>query len=135
MDDDSPDPTERMMAGWTSPVYVFYHPKPTIGYKNGREYIEFQFQAKGCKHTICCFLDKKDAGSTSNLRKHVKHCKSWGDAGQKLLKKVAGATSMEEARKVTTTYSCSGDITVAFKMKGNKTVTYRAMQHTKAKSK
>ena len=64
------------MDDWNSPIYAFFHPIPTIGYKDGRRYHEFHCFASTCSKSVHQFLDKKDAGSTSNLHKHAKIC--WG---------------------------------------------------------
>ena len=72
------------------------------------------------------WLDKGDARSTSNLRKHVKRC--WGD-------EVLGASDGLKAglaREAVASYVRSGSITAAFKRlnkSGKKT--YSARQHTK----
>lgn len=66
------------MKEWISPVYAFFEPTPRIVEINGRRAHEFKCGARGCKTTIRQFLDKKDARSTGNMRKHVKSC--WGNA-------------------------------------------------------
>lgn len=67
---------ERLMKEWLSPVYAFFNPMPCIVDVDGRRAHEFKCSARGCTTTIRRFLDKKDARSTGNMRKHVKSC--WG---------------------------------------------------------
>ena len=71
----------QMSQKWTSPVYVFFKPTPRIEYKDGRACHVFECAANRCKakngHDVRRFLDKGDANSTGNLRKHAKIC--WGD--------------------------------------------------------
>jgi hypothetical protein len=66
---------------WTSPICAFFKHTPDIEYVNGRWCHVFHCEATSCKERICCFLDKKDAGSTSNLHKHAESC--WGAASVK----------------------------------------------------
>ncbi|KAF9230693.1 hypothetical protein BU15DRAFT_56970, partial [Melanogaster broomeanus] len=68
----------RLMKDWNSPIYAFYEPVPTIEYENGRRCHVFKCTARGCKHRVRRYLDKSDATSTGNMRKHVKSC--WGEA-------------------------------------------------------
>jgi len=59
------------MKDWVSPVYAFFHQTPKIVEVNGRHAHEFKCKGKGCKASIRHFLDKADARSTGNMRKHV----------------------------------------------------------------
>ncbi|KAF8961229.1 hypothetical protein BDZ97DRAFT_1921434 [Flammula alnicola] len=62
---------------WNAPIYAFFYPVPSIGHGDeGRQYHEFKCFAKGCGKTVRRYLDKKDAGSTSNMHKHARLC--WG---------------------------------------------------------
>ncbi|KAG1760964.1 hypothetical protein EDD22DRAFT_980398 [Suillus occidentalis] len=65
------------MKDWTSPVYAFFDPTPTIEMNGDRHAHVFKCMSKGCKVKICHFLDKKDTCSTGNMCKHVKAC--WGE--------------------------------------------------------
>ncbi|KAG1842422.1 hypothetical protein F4604DRAFT_1938803 [Suillus subluteus] len=71
------DELKQMMKDWNSPIYAFYGPTPTIVDVNGRRAHVFKCSAKGCKVNVHRFLDKKDARSMGNMRKHVKIC--WGE--------------------------------------------------------
>ena len=62
------------MKEWTSPVYAFFNPIPQIVNINDHCAHEFKCQAKGCKAKVHRFLDKGDARSTGNMRKHVRLC-------------------------------------------------------------
>ncbi|RDX40258.1 hypothetical protein OH76DRAFT_1366486, partial [Lentinus brumalis] len=71
---------ERLQAAWDAPTYAFFSTDVVIGHDNdGRRYHEFKCAAKPCKtqRPVRRYLDKGDAQSTSNLRKHAKRC--WGE--------------------------------------------------------
>ncbi|KAG1811310.1 hypothetical protein EV424DRAFT_1300696, partial [Suillus variegatus] len=68
--------TEWLTKDWTSPVYDFFDPTPTIETKGDQCVHNFKCMVKGCKVKIWRFFDKKDAHSTGNIHKHVKNC--WG---------------------------------------------------------
>jgi hypothetical protein len=77
------------------------------------------------------FLDKGDASSTSNLRKHAKLC--WGSDV------IAAADSTRDVELATEVVAKSGkgneSITAMFERVGKGKVTYSHMQHTKTESK
>ena len=60
------------MKEWVSPVYAFFEPTPHVIERDGHRAHEFKCAARGCKATVRRYLDKKDARSTGNTRKHVK---------------------------------------------------------------
>ena len=65
---------------WDAPIYVFFKPIPSIEYIDDRKAHVFKCGVSHCRcksRLVRRFLDKGDAKSTSNLRRHVKHC--WGD--------------------------------------------------------
>ncbi|KAF8119170.1 hypothetical protein EV363DRAFT_1463993 [Boletus edulis] len=64
----------RMMKDWISPIYAFFDPVPVIEEVNGRHSHVFKCSARGCKVKIRRFLDKKDACSTGNMRRHANKC-------------------------------------------------------------
>ncbi|KAG2362078.1 hypothetical protein BDR07DRAFT_1451332 [Suillus spraguei] len=97
------------MKEWTSPVYAFFDPTPTIETKGDQCAHNFKCKAKGCKVKIWCFLDKKDARSTGNMHKHVKNC--WGV-------------------EIVENFLKNGSITTALECKGQGKVTYSNHQHT-----
>ncbi|KAJ2913866.1 hypothetical protein MD484_g6530, partial [Candolleomyces efflorescens] len=82
----------RMMNEWSSVLYAFFHPTPAIGEeesigKDGekviRRYHDFkcaaprcQVKGKGGNNYVRRYLDKGDAGSTGNMRRHAEKC--WG---------------------------------------------------------
>ena len=74
--------TERLRKEWTSPIYAFFKYSPAIHYVGDRRVHVFECLAQICKargknpRFVNRYLDKADARSTSNLRKHVKIC--WG---------------------------------------------------------
>ncbi|KAG1834657.1 hypothetical protein DFJ58DRAFT_847551 [Suillus subalutaceus] len=92
VNEDPEDKLKRLMKEWNSPVYAFFQPTPQIFEVADRCAHEFKRQAKGCKVKVRHFLDKGDARSTGNMRKHVRLC--WGD---KVLK---AADSAKDAREV-----------------------------------
>jgi hypothetical protein len=90
----------------------------------------FQCGAKSCKQHIRRFLDKGDAGSTSNLRKHAISC--WGEAS---VTAVTGLANINDARESVKSIKENGSITAAFEKKGKGKVTYSHRQHTKTETK
>jgi hypothetical protein len=117
------------MNDWTSPVYAFFERKPCIVNINGRRAHDFKCSARGCKAKIRRYLDKKDARSTGNMRKHVKSCSGWGS---NVLSAADDAKDANEVRtKVVKTFARDGTITTAFERKGKGKVTYSNRQHTR----
>ncbi|KAG1749457.1 hypothetical protein EDB19DRAFT_1629468, partial [Suillus lakei] len=121
---------ERLMKEWTSPVYAFFNPTPRIVEINGRRAHEFKCDARGCKTTIQRFLDKKDARSTGNMRKHVKSC--WGDAALTAADDAKDAKEVQT--KIVTGILRDGSITESFERKGKGKVTYAHRQHTRTET-
>jgi len=119
---------------WTSPIYVFFRNTPQIEYKKDRQCHVFECAAGRCKsrsgRDVRRFLDKRDARSTSNLRKHAKGC--WGD------ETVAAADEtrdLEAARAIMTKSTLKdGSITAEFERIGRGKVTYSHRQHTTTES-
>jgi hypothetical protein len=121
---------ERLSSKWMSPVYAFYQPVPTIEVTDGRRCHLFACTGNSCKYTCRRYLDKGDANSTGNLRKHVKSC--WGD---KVLQAAEQMESVHDAReKVVNVVKQSGSITVAFERNGKGKVTFSTRQHTKVET-
>lgn len=105
---------ERLKRDWDSPIYAFFRPQSAIGYEDGRRY-----------------LDKGDATSTSNLRKHVKKC--WGE---ETLSAADRVKNVADARDIMTqAQGRDGSITAVFMVKGKGMVTYSHRQHTKTEAK
>ena len=117
------------MEDWNSPIYAFFHPIPAIGYQEGRRYHEFHCFASACRKSVRRYLDKKDAGSTSNLHKHAKIC--WGSDTVKV---AMGTKNASEARQILA-QSKDGSIAAAFQIKGKGKVTYSHRQHTRTETK
>jgi hypothetical protein len=103
---------------------------PDIEYVTGRRCHVFQCGAKSCKQRIRRFLDKRDAGSTSNLRKHAISC--WGEAS---VTAIVALADIKDARESVASLKESGSITAAFEKKGKGKVTYSHRQHTKTETK
>ncbi|KAG2085568.1 uncharacterized protein F5147DRAFT_588936, partial [Suillus discolor] len=114
---------------WNSPIYVFYHPVPDIGYHEGRCYHEFKCTATSCKKGVRCYLDKKDAKSTSNMRKHAKLC--WGEESVNMADEAKNAN---EARTIISGAK-NGSIVASFERKGKGKVIYSHRQHTRTETK
>jgi len=76
------DELQRLRKEWTSPIYAFFKSSPAIRYVGTRRVHVFECLAEHCKakgknpRFVNRYLDKTDARSTSNLRRHVKNC--WG---------------------------------------------------------
>jgi hypothetical protein len=89
--------------------------------------------AKACKHKsrgVRRFLDKGDAKSTSNMRKHAKKC--WGDD---VVASADKASNANDVRRTTVKgHLDPQSITAAFERKGKGKVTYSHRQHTKTEA-
>ncbi|KAF8869378.1 hypothetical protein BD779DRAFT_1614497 [Infundibulicybe gibba] len=120
-DESSDAELERLTKDWNAPIYAFYYPILDIGYEKGCRYHKFRCGAKGCKKGVCRYLDKSDAKSTSNMRKHAKSC--WGLE-----------TDANEVRDTAASLK-DGSITATFERIGKGKVTYSHQQHTKAETK
>ena len=123
--------SEHLKKDWNAPIYAFFKPVPSIDHDNGRRFHEFTCGAKGCNKKIWHYLDKKDANSTGNLRKHAKKC--WG------AETVAAADQTKNAAEarssVINLVSKNGSITAIFERLGRTKVTYSHRQHTKTEAK
>lgn len=120
-----------MMKAWTSPIYAFYEPIPSIEYIDSCRCHVFKCAGRGCKFTSRRYLDTKDKSSTGNLVRHVKVC--WG---KECWVAANACHTAEEAREsVTKPYNISGSITASFSRTGKGKVTYSHRCHTKAKTK
>jgi uncharacterized DUF497 family protein len=118
------------MKDWILLVYDFFNPKPCIVTIEGLCAHEFKCLRKGCKATICRYLDKKDARSTGNMWKHVRAC--WG---KDVLVAADNAKDATEARtKIVGGFLQNGSITASFERKGKGQVTYSHRQHTRAET-
>lgn len=103
---------------------------PDIEYVNARRCHVFKCAAKSCEQHIRRFLDKADAGSTSNLRRHAISC--WGEAS---VKAVLGPANLKEAHGSVKDIKKTGSITASFERKGKGKVSSSHKQHTKAETK
>lgn len=122
--------TARLMKDWNSPVYAFFNPTPQITELDGRRAHNFKCQARNCKTKVRRYLDKGDARSTGNMRKHVRSC--WGD---EVLKAADEAKDANEVREnIVGSFLRNGSITASFKCKGKGKVTYSHSQHTRAET-
>jgi hypothetical protein len=126
--------TERLTKEWNSPIYTFFRPVPVVEYVADHRCHSFVCAATSCLHRsrgVRRYLDKKDANSTSNLRKHAKKC--WGDD---VVRAADNAKTADQVREITIgggTLSAQS-ITAAFERKGKGKATYSHRQHTKAES-
>jgi hypothetical protein len=118
------------MKDWTSPIYVFFEPTLAIEYHDKRRCHVFKCAAHGCKHHIRQYLDKKDAKSTGNMRKHVKSC--WGDAALQAAMDTGNTAAARDGpiKNLLET----GSIKSSFERKGKGKVTYSHCQHTRAET-
>ena len=117
-----------MMKKWTSPVYAFFEPVPTAIEVQGHHAHEFKCSGRSCKVTVRRFIDTKDAGSTGNMRRHVKTC--WGEDA---LNTVDIAKDVNEARtKVVQGILRDGSITTAFEQKDKQSVRYSSRPYTQS---
>ncbi|KAG1841471.1 hypothetical protein C8R48DRAFT_563096, partial [Suillus tomentosus] len=117
---------ERLMTEWNSPVYAFFDPTLHIVEIADHRVHEFKCQARGCKVKVRWFLDKGDARSTGNMRKHV--CLCWED---EVLKAADSANDANEVRhKIIGSILRNGSITASFEWKGKGKIMYSHRQHT-----
>lgn len=99
-----------MMKKWNSPVYAFFEPVPTVVKVGGHHAHVFKCCGRGCKVTVQQFINTRDAGSTSNMWKHVKIC--WGEDALSTADK---AKDVNEAQtKIVHGILQDGSITIAF---------------------
>ena len=93
----------------------------------------FHCAAKSCMGRSCDvrrYLDKKDANSTSNMRKHARKC--WGDD---VVKAADNAKTADEVREITIRGALNAQsLKAAFERTGKGKVTYSHRQHTKTES-
>ena len=83
-----------------------------------------------CKYKCRRYLDKGDANSTGNLRKHVKTC--WGGD---VLKAAVDVDNVDVVREdIVVAINSTGSITASFERKGKGKVTYSNRQHTRAET-
>ncbi|KAA1479015.1 hypothetical protein DENSPDRAFT_753489, partial [Dentipellis sp. KUC8613] len=122
---------ERMRTKWTSAIYAFFDPTPTVEYRKGRRYHTFRCLAKGCSKSVSRCLKTGDATSTGNMRKHARHC--WGDEIIDAADQAANISVVRE--KIVKPFLRDGSITAAFKRSKKGKVTYSHRQHTKAETK
>ena len=127
------DVLERLAKEWNAPIYAFFKTIPTIEYVEERRCHSFICAAKHCLHrsrAVRRYLDKRDANSTSNMRKHAKKC--WGED---VVAAADNAKTADEVRDITVSGALNvQSITTAFARKGKGKVTYSHRQHTKAES-
>jgi hypothetical protein len=120
----------RLSKEWDAPIYVFFGPTPSIEYVDGRKAHVFKCGAGHCRcksRLVCCFLDKGDAKSTSNLRRHAKQC--WGEETVAAADNTRDVKAMRDA--LANHKDVDGSITAAFQFSGKGKVTYSHRQHTK----
>lgn len=104
---------------------------PTVDYIDSRKAHVFECAARSCRcrtRFVRRFLDKGDAKSTSNLRRHAKVC--WGD---EVVAAADTTRDVKTAREALGDHkTLDGSITSLFECaaKGG-TVTYSHRQHTK----
>jgi hypothetical protein len=126
---------ERLSQTWNSPIYAFFEPRPKITVVKGRRSHEFICSAVVCKgngsdrRVVRRFLDTADKGSTSNMRKHAKHC--WGDDIIKKADEAKDELTIENIRKSLAEATIQdGSIVACFDRKGKAKVKYMTRQYT-----
>jgi hypothetical protein len=130
---DLPHLSERLAREWTSPIYAFFQPRPLIEVNDGRRCHEFICGATECKgrgarsRVVRRFLDKADAKSTSNLRKHAKAC--WTPDVVKQADEAKDVASVREGLAAAKKQK-DGSILATFERQGKGKVTYMLRQHT-----
>ncbi|KAG0695735.1 hypothetical protein DFH29DRAFT_790188, partial [Suillus ampliporus] len=120
----------RLMKDWNSPVYAFFDPTPQIVEIDGRRAHNFKCQAKRGKNKVRRYLDKGDARSTGNMRKHVHLC--WGDEVLKAADQAKDANEVHQ--NIVGSFLRNGSITASFERKGKGNVMYSHRQHTRTET-
>jgi hypothetical protein len=127
---------ERFSKTWNSPIYAFFEPRPRIAVVKGRRCHEFICSALDCKgngpeaRVVRRFLDTADKGSTSNMRKHAKHC--WSDDIIKKADEAKEELTLDDFRKslAEAKKTQDGSITAFFDRQGKNKLKYMMLQHT-----
>ncbi len=110
-----------------SPIYAFFE-QPQIVKMDGRVAHEFKCRKRGCMASVRRYLDKKDAKSTGNLRKHAKAC--WGS---NIIDAADSAINPDEVLEIISSVLKGGSIAGAHKIKskGRDSDTYSPHPHTR----
>lgn len=106
---------------------------PTIDYIGDRKAHVFECAARNChckNRFVRRFLDKGDAKSTSNLRRHAKVC--WGEEAVTAADSTRDVGTAREALK--NHKGVDGSITALFQRVAKGKVTYSHRQHTKVEA-
>jgi hypothetical protein len=117
-----------MMKNWTSPIYAFFSPIPDIEEIDECTTHVFKCLNCGCNTKIWHYLDKKDAQSTGNMRKHAKSC--WGDDAVNAADEAKDTA--EVCKKIIGKILQNGSITATFERKGKGVPTYLNCPHTRS---
>ena len=125
---------KRLSREWSSPIYVFFKPMPSIEYIKGCHVHVFECAVthcigKGNGHSVRQYLDTGDAKSTGNLHKHAKICWEEAVAAADNTKDVCAAREVLGKMK-----SFDSSITAAFRQISKDKVTYSHRQHTTAEA-
>ncbi len=117
-----------MRKTWDSVIYAFYE-EAEVRYVMQRRVHTFKCSNRGCSRCINRYLDTKDVGSTSNLRRHARKC--WG---KDILAAAETMLGRQEVREnVVKSILTTGSITLHFERKKG-AVTYRNRPHTCAET-
>lgn len=122
---------ERMQEAWNTPIYAFFRPEVRIDRSKGAAAYEFRCAAPKCGSPVRRALETQDKTSTSNLRRHVKSCKHWGEG---VLDEAGKYKTAAEARPVVQAYLRTGSLTVFFKRLGKGKLSFSTRQHTSKES-
>jgi hypothetical protein len=121
---------DRLCKDWDARIYIFFRAIPSIEYVDSRKSHVFKCGATQCHYRtrfVRRYLDKSDAKSTSNLRRHAKAC--WG------IEVVAAADASRDvnaARDALANHKeIDGSITALFQRIGKRGATYSHRQHTR----
>ena len=109
---------------------MFFKPTPSVEYIKHRKAHVFECVAQSCHgrtRFVRRFLDKGDAKSTSNLRRHAKLC--WGEETVSAADDTGDAKTTCEALRHDK--KLDGSITSVFQRTRKGQVTYSHRQHTK----
>ncbi|KAF5331114.1 hypothetical protein D9619_005956 [Psilocybe cf. subviscida] len=128
---------EKLKKGWDAPIYAFFKPDPLLEYIGDEKRLSYTFvcNAPHCKNStrhVRRYQDKKDAGSTGNMRKHAVRC--WGKEVVDEADKAKDANAVRKLAKDVSGRLDPKTIMGSFKRSGKGKISYSYRQHTRTET-
>lgn len=128
---------EKLKKGWDAPIYAFFKPDPLLEYIGDDKRLSYTFvcNAPHCKNStrhVRRYQDKKDAGSTGNMRKHAVRC--WGKEVVDEADKAKDANAVRKLAKDVSGRLDPKTIMGSFKRSGKGKISYSYRQHTRTET-